>query len=76
VTACCVRSCMLAEDAPDGPGAAELAGLLCRTSRRRVDRLFTDLWANDDVATHNLVLRTLAGRYEWVEVGIIDPSEL
>jgi hypothetical protein len=54
--------------------ARELADLFCRQSRRRVDHLFTDLWANDDDLNYEGALKVLDGRYKWVEEGIVDPS--
>jgi hypothetical protein len=54
--------------------ARELADLFCRQSRRRVDRLFTELWANDDDLNYEGGLKVLDGRYKWIEEGIVDPS--
>ena len=54
--------------------AAELAQLFCRQARRRADSLFTELWANDDDANRAVADEILAGRYEWLEEGIADPS--
>jgi hypothetical protein len=54
--------------------AVELADLFCRQARRRVDRLFTELWANDDDANYQGAQRLLEGRYRWLEEGILDPS--
>jgi hypothetical protein len=55
--------------------AREMADLFCRQSRRRVDHLFTELWANDDDLNYEGALKVLDGRYKWVEDGIVDPSE-
>ncbi|HTW07553.1 MAG TPA: acyl-CoA dehydrogenase family protein [Acidimicrobiales bacterium] len=90
MTACCTRARMLASAETGGPGrgswagpaagegtaATELADLFCAGSRRRVERLFADLWANDDPAHYETAQRVLARRYEWVESGIIDPADL
>jgi alkylation response protein AidB-like acyl-CoA dehydrogenase len=77
MSACCVRARMLVDDGgPEAAGATELADLFCQASRRRVDRLFADLWANDDVGNYKAAQRVLSGRYQWAESGIIDPSEL
>jgi alkylation response protein AidB-like acyl-CoA dehydrogenase len=54
--------------------ALELADGFCRQSRRRVDVLFSSLWANDDGANHQLARQVLDGRHAWIEEGIIDPS--
>jgi hypothetical protein len=54
--------------------ARELADLFCRQARRRADRLFHELWANDDDAGREAAERLLSGRYTWMECGILDPS--
>jgi alkylation response protein AidB-like acyl-CoA dehydrogenase len=75
ISATCVRTRMLLDDrAPEAEGAAELAQLFCRGARRRVDRLFHELWANDDASTYAAAQRVLRGAYTWVEAGILDPS--
>jgi alkylation response protein AidB-like acyl-CoA dehydrogenase len=51
--------------------ARELADLFCRSSRRKVARLFHDLWRNDDVVKYKTALNVLAGRHEYVEAGIV-----
>src|SRR4051812_10979405 len=56
------------------PEAAELADVFSKQARRRVDALFTELWANDDDANHALALRVLDGAHAWVEEGIADPA--
>jgi alkylation response protein AidB-like acyl-CoA dehydrogenase len=57
-----------------GKGAVELAELFCTQSRRRIDALFDALWHNDDDANYRAAQRALAGRYAWIEEGIVDPS--
>jgi alkylation response protein AidB-like acyl-CoA dehydrogenase len=57
-----------------GEEAFELADLFCRQARRRVEALFEALWSNDDAADYESAQRVLAGRYRWLEAGIIDPS--
>jgi hypothetical protein len=55
--------------------AVELADLFCRQARRRVDALFTALWANDDDEDHATAQTVLDGRFLWLEDGVPDPSE-
>jgi hypothetical protein len=75
ISATCVRTRMLLDDrAPEGERSVELAELFCRGARRRVERLFHDLWANDDAATYQAAQRVLRGDYTWVEEGVLDPS--
>jgi hypothetical protein len=63
---------LLAEEPEDGPLAVELADLFCTTARRRVDRLFHELWFNDDAAEYRAAKRVLAGRYTFAEKGLLD----
>jgi hypothetical protein len=43
-------------------------------SVQRAEELFSQLWTNTDTADSALARRVLAGRYSWLEDGIIDPS--
>lgn len=54
--------------------AYELADLFCSQARLRAEELFGQLWSNTDAADSALARRVLAGRYTWLEDGIIDPS--
>ncbi|HET8952040.1 MAG TPA: acyl-CoA dehydrogenase family protein [Solirubrobacteraceae bacterium] len=54
--------------------AFELADLFCQQARGRVDRLFDDLWSNNDDANYKGAQAVLEGRFQWVEEGIADPS--
>ena len=54
--------------------AIELAQLFCAMAKRRADNLFHQLWANDDDDRHAAAQKVLAGRYTWLEEGILDPS--
>ena len=75
ISATCVRTQMLVADrTPEASGAVELAELFCRGARRRVDRLFHELWANDDARDYAAAQRVLRGDYTWLEEGILDPS--
>jgi hypothetical protein len=77
MSAACVRARMLLDEgSPDGRGAEELADLFCRGSRRRVERLFFELWHNDDQQDYDAAQKVLAGDYPWAEAGVLDPSLL
>jgi hypothetical protein len=66
---------MLADDGEvDAGSAVELAVLFCKGARRRVDRLFDELWHNDDADNYTAAQAVLSGRYTWAEGGILDPS--
>ncbi len=47
-------------------GAQQLADLVCRISRRQINRWFQDLWHNDDVASYRTATGVLDGRQEWM----------
>ena len=55
----------------DAEGAAELADIFCRSTRRKVAKLFRDLWANDDVRKYKVALKVLEGKHAWLESGIL-----
>jgi hypothetical protein len=65
---------LLDEHAQEAGSAVELAELFCRGARRRVERLFHELWANDDAGNYAAAQRVLGGAHAWLEVGILDPS--
>src|SRR6185436_12371573 len=67
----CRAQAMASEKRPEAAEAAELTDLFCRTARRRVARLFEDLWSNDDVLKYRAALDVLGGRYAWLERGIL-----
>jgi hypothetical protein len=75
MSAAVVRSQMITADTPaDGPAAVELADLFCLGARRRVDRLFHELWFNDDAAEYQAAQRVLDGRFLFAERDVIDLS--
>jgi len=55
--------------------AAELADIFCRTTRRKVAKLFRDLWRNDDVRKYKVALKVLEGKHSWLEEGILSLEE-
>lgn len=72
MTAACLRA---REQRLEHPEGAELAGLFCEQARVRIDALFTELWHNTDDADVTAARNVLAGRYGWVEDGIVLPSD-
>src|SRR5260221_9169417 len=77
ISAVCVRAQMDTEvDAATRRGAVarELADAFCVQARQRAEELFGQLWSNTDAADGALARHVLAGRYTWLEQGIIDPS--
>lgn len=66
---------MRAAALPDAAAAGDLADLACRNSRRRVRRLFHDLWHNDDALKYRQGVRTAKGEHAWFEVGALGLPE-
>ena len=76
MSAVCVRAQMDADDVNGGRDKTgyELANAFCAQARLRCDELFGQLWKNTDSADAGLARQVLAGRYTWLEQGVIDPS--
>ncbi|MFD7998564.1 acyl-CoA dehydrogenase family protein [Streptomyces mirabilis] len=74
MSAACVRAEHLRLTGQHGREAYQLADAFCRQSRIRVDELFGRLWSNTDDLDRKVVKGVLAGTYEWLEQGVIDPS--
>ena len=77
MSAACVRAQLdvtAASGTERGSVAVELAGLFCAQAKLRAEELFGQLWSNTDAADSALARHVLAGRYSWLEDGIIDPS--
>ncbi len=57
---------------PEAEPARELADLFCRNARRKVRRLFADLWRNDDALKGRVAAAVMADRHTWLERGILE----
>ena len=55
--------------------AFELADLFAKQARRRAERLFDELFDNDDSPQYEAAQRLLEGRYAWLEAELADPTE-
>ena len=55
------------EGAAEAPSAERLADLFCRNARRKVRRLFRDLWSNDDALKYSVGKAVLEGEHLWLE---------
>lgn len=76
VSAVCMRAETMRRDNPaEGAEAYDLAGAFCAQSRVRTDALFDELWRNSDAEDRRLANGVLAGRYTWLEKGVLDQSE-
>ena len=51
--------------------AGQLADLFCRDSRRRIGKLFHDLWRNDDVRKYRVGVDVVEGRHAWIHEGTV-----
>src|SRR5262245_25212720 len=58
---------MYEEKHPETKHARELCDLFCRNSRRKVQRLFRELWRNDDVRKYSVGQSVLKGEQRWFE---------
>jgi len=52
--------------------ALALADLFCRNASRKVDRIFVDLWRNDDDRKNDLTKGVMNGDFAWLEEGRLD----
>ncbi len=57
---------------PEADRARELADLFCRNARRKVRRLFHDLWRNDDALKGRVAAAVMSDRHAWLERGILE----
>ena len=55
--------------------ARELADLFAKQARRRADRLFHELWSNDDADQYRAAQGILEGRHTWFEADLLDPAD-
>src|SRR5690606_13832925 len=72
MTAVCLKAAEDAQRFDRRP--LELAEGFCRQARRRVETLFHELWHNSDDTDAKIAARVLAGRYDFLEEGVLDPS--
>ncbi|GAB7047766.1 hypothetical protein JCM9534A_28920 [Catenuloplanes indicus JCM 9534] len=71
ISAACVRA---RAEAAAHPEVIELADLFSRQARLRADALFDALRANTDSVDNAAARRLLAGRYAFLERGIVPPG--
>ncbi len=69
MSAACVRARMLGT-----VEATELADLFCAQARSRIEILLEQLWRNTDALDRRAAARVVAGRYAWLEEGIVEPA--
>jgi hypothetical protein len=57
---------------PDAARALGLADLFFRTARRKMRRLFRDLWTNEDARKNRLAASVMGGEQVWLAQGAMD----
>ena len=60
---------------PNAAEALELTILFCMNARRKVKRLFHELWHNDDNMKCRTALGILEDKFAWLESGIVTMDE-
>jgi len=75
MSAACVRAKQLVQQKPGDRSPEVLADLFCRNARKKVQRLFADVFKNHDTTTYRIAQDVLAGKYIWLESGIVDAPE-
>ncbi|MFF3315153.1 acyl-CoA dehydrogenase family protein [Streptomyces sp. NPDC003035] len=75
MSAACVRAELMRSTGEHGREAQALADVFCRQARLRVEELFGRLWSNTDDLDRKVVDGVLAGRFEWLEAGVVDASD-
>jgi alkylation response protein AidB-like acyl-CoA dehydrogenase len=73
-SACVYAQTLAKEDPANAAQYVELADLFCNQARRRADRLFHELWFNDDADNYDAAMKVLDGRYTAFERDLIDPA--
>jgi len=72
MTATVARARQLRDDRqPEADHAFELADLFCRNSRRKVRRLFRELWSNDDARKNTVAASVMKGEHGLLTEGIL-----
>ena len=56
---------------PSNRGPEELADLFCRQARRRIERLFDDVFSNEDTRGYAVARQVLDGKHAWLEQGMV-----
>lgn len=65
------RATALIRQNPADRSPIELADAFARNARRRVDARFAAMFDNDDVMNYRVAQNAMAGKYAWVESGMV-----
>lgn len=71
IAAACSRAHAMENPEHARSPAHELADLFSRQARRRIDRKFDEVWANDDGLTYRTAQDLLSDRFAWLEQGVV-----
>ncbi len=71
MTASCIHARQLMSEVPEDSSPEELADLFCRQARDRISARFRTLFRNQDLVTYEIAQRAMAGRYSWLEDGVM-----
>ncbi len=71
IAATCSRAQAMVAENPEDQSPVELADAFSRLARRRVKASFRAIWSNEDVRIYRVAQNQLAGKYEWLEQGIV-----
>lgn len=71
MAAACARAHAMVRLQPSERSPVDLADLFCRLARRRVGLLLERLARNEDRQTYRVAQEAMAGRFEWLEEGIV-----
>jgi alkylation response protein AidB-like acyl-CoA dehydrogenase len=71
ISATISRTQALVTKNPADRSPIEMADAFARNSRRRIDERFATLFDNEDVINYAIAQNTMAGKYAWVESGMV-----
>jgi alkylation response protein AidB-like acyl-CoA dehydrogenase len=76
MAALCSRThAMVTAGVPEAKKAAALCDVFCRQAQRKADRLFHELWHNDDDLNTTTAKAVAEGHFTWLERGIVTLDE-
>ena len=77
MTSCLSRAQTLREtDSLDSKEAVHLTKVFCSESRRKIKKLFKDLWSNNDVLLYKSARYFLQEKQAWIDNGVRRLAEL
>lgn len=71
ISAACSRAAAMVKQDPSNRGPEELADLFSRQARRRIERLFDEVFSNEDTHAYAVARQVLDGKHAWLEQGMV-----